>query len=70
MPHIIVSAKYEHIEIKRFKHQYVCDCCEDEFANPVDKAIIRKTHLCMYCYEHKLMGKRCNCNDRIVVKIS
>lgn len=65
MPYTTVNSEYTKVDLKRFQHEYICECCEDEFTNPIDKSFIRSKHLCSYCLQAKLLNKPCDCNQII-----
>lgn len=52
------------IVARKWKHDYICKCCTDEFYNILDRGSIRKTGFCCYCRDRRLQNKRCDCNDK------
>lgn len=57
---IEITEEFE-LSFKRWKHEYVCKCCGDEFYNILDKGSIRATGFCCYCRDKRLEGIRCDC---------
>lgn len=65
MPYLRITAQLQTVELTRRKYEYVCNCCDDEYSNIIDKSFIRKFHLCSYCYEKQIGNNKCDCKDHV-----